>query len=122
MADLPAEDAQTAICRAVLDALPDPVLIYDDSCVLYANAAANRILGGSEPSKLLGMSVENFILPDLAEINNARRAYVLNQGVEIRDLILKIRDLEGRPTVLRVDIKPIRFDGATVAMATLAHR
>ena len=122
MTENPAENTDTAVYRAALDALPDPVLIYTDTHVVYANRAACSMLGGSEALLLRGMRVEDFILPDLAEVNNARRAYVIDQGVELRDLTVKIRGLDGVPVVFHVDIRPISFDGTTAAMATLAHR
>ena len=121
MTAFPDGDGQTALYRAALDAMPHPVLIYDDTQVLYANEAACRALGGIEPSLLQGMSVQNFILPDLAEVNNARRAYVMEQGVALNNLMLKIRGLDGHPMVLRVDIQPVSFENTTAAMATLAH-
>jgi PAS domain S-box-containing protein len=110
------------MCRAALDALPEAVLIYDEERVLYANSAAARLLGGSSNAELDGLPVQGFILPDLAEVNNARRAMVLNQGIELRDLVVKVRGLDGSPVVLHVDITQIFFDGSSAAMATVARR
>jgi PAS domain S-box-containing protein len=113
---------RTAILEAALDALPLPVLIYDDTHVLYANRAAHEVLGADDSTRLQGMRVAEFILPALAEVNDQRRAYVMKHGVELKDLALKIRGLDGHPTVLQVDIRPISFSGETAAMATLACR
>jgi PAS domain S-box-containing protein len=104
-----------------LDTLQEPVLIYDEMQVIYANDAACRVLGGVEPGRLEGVRVQDFILPDLADISDARRAYVIEQGVELSNLLVKVRDLDGEPIVLRVDIRPLTFENRTAAMATLAR-
>ena len=114
-------DGQAALYRAALDVLPDPIVIYDDTQVLYANDAACRLLGGAKEMQLQGRRVEAFVLPELAEVSTQRRAYVMEQGIELKNLIVKVRGLNGEPTVLRVDIRPISFESSTAAMATLAR-
>jgi PAS domain S-box-containing protein len=109
------------IHAAALDALPDPVLVYDDEQVLYANDAAKRLLGGAAPVDLQGMPVEKFILPDFAEISDSRRTYVMEQGVALTNLPVKIRGLDGSVRTLHVDIRPISFGGTSAALATLAQ-
>ena len=66
------------------------------------------------------MPVADFILPDMAEVNDQRREYVIKQGLELKDLAIKIRGLDGQPSVFKVDIRPISFGGTTAAMVTLA--
>ena len=117
----PDGDGQAALYRAALDMLEEPILIYDDMQVLYANYAACRMLGGCENMKVQGMRVQDFILPDLAEISDVRRAYVLERGITLSNLMIKVRGLDGEPTVLRIDIRPITFEDSTAAMATLAR-
>jgi PAS domain-containing protein len=119
--DCPADSLPAALYRAALDALSEPVLIYDDKQVLYANPAACCALGGSESSNLVGVHLEDFIFADFADVNSARRTYVIEQGVELRNLLLKVRSLGGEPTVMQVDIQPIHFDGSAAAMATLSR-
>jgi len=116
------DDATAQLARAALDNLPHPVLIYDDASVLYANDAAIAALGGRDLSELVGLSVANFILPDLADVSNARRSYVMDQGVALSNLMVKIRLLTGESVAIRVDIRPISFDGRTAALATLTQR
>ena len=122
MTDHSSEESLDGVFRAALDALVEPVLLYDDCRILYANPAACRVLGGADCANIEGVSVDDFILPDLAEVNNARRAYVMQQGMALHDLVVKVRGLDGKPTVLHVDIRPIQCNGATVALATLARR
>jgi PAS domain-containing protein len=117
------EDDSASLYQAALDNLPHPVLIYDAEQVLYANEAALRALGGAgATSELQGMGVENFTIPDFADVNIARRSYVMDQGVTLSNLAVKIRKLDGDTEALRVDIRPITFGGRTAALATLARR
>lgn len=116
---LPA-DAPVEMLRAALDALPEPVFVYDDSCVLYANQAACDILRGSSVDQVLRMDVNQFILPGFDEISTQRRTYVLKGGINLRNLVIKIRGMDGEPLTLRVNIRQIQFDGRTAAMGTLA--
>ncbi len=117
----PQSDDAHSVHEAALDALPDPILVYDDTCVLYANEAARRALGGSGSTDLVGMPVQEFIFADLAEVNDSRRGYVMRDGVAFSNLPVKIRGLNGAPMTLHVDIRPITFRGQTAAMATLAR-
>jgi len=112
-------DAPSGLYRAALDALPEPILIYDDEHVLYANEAASGFLGGSDAAPLIGADVSGFVSPDLHDISPARRAYVLKGGIHLRNLLVKVRGIDGEPIALRVNIQPIHFDGRTAAMATL---
>jgi PAS domain S-box-containing protein len=115
------ENVSAALYQAALDNLPHPVLIYDAEKILYANEAACQALCGACTSRLRGMGVDNFTLPDLADVNDARRSYVMDQGVALSNLMVKIRKLDGECAVLRVDIRPISFNGTTAALATLAQ-
>lgn len=107
--------------KAMLDVMLEPVLIYDDARVLYANGAASELLHGSSETRLDGMALGELILPSLADVNNARRGYVLEQNLRFTGLDVKVRGLDGKPLALRVDIAPISFEGRVAAMATLAR-
>lgn len=121
MATHPSVNGPVDMLRAALDGVPKPVLIYGSTHILYANQAACVALGGANPSLLQGMPVQDFILPELADVSDPRRAYVLEHGIELRNLVVKVRRLDGEPTVFRLDIVPISFDGTVAAMATLAR-
>ena len=117
------EDDSGGLYQTALDNLPHPVLIYDAEQILYVNEAALRALGGAgATTDLQGMGVENFTVPDLADVNDARRSYVMDQGVALSNLAVKIRRLDGETAAMRVDIRPITFSGRTAALATLTQR
>jgi PAS domain-containing protein len=105
---------------AALEALPQPVMLYDLDRVVYANAASRRMLGARTAGDVLGSSLDCFLDPDFADASNERREYVIGQGLEFTDLRVKIRTLDGRTLTMRVDVRPFSFDGKSYAMVTLA--
>lgn len=109
------------IFSAALEALPTPVLVYNDDRVLYANPAAAKVLGSGMSSRVAGTPVAAFTIPELADINGQRRTFVLENGVPLRDLVVKIRGLDGATAILHVDIRRISCDDGSVAMATLSR-
>ncbi|MCX5766598.1 MAG: PAS domain S-box protein [Gemmatimonadetes bacterium] len=50
--------------RAVVDVTPSGLIIHDDGCLIYANAAAARILGAESPDQLLGRFTKDFVRPE----------------------------------------------------------
>jgi PAS domain S-box-containing protein len=109
------------VCRVALEALPEPVMIYDEERVVFANRAAQRLLGADGPEDLDGVDVGTFLVPELADVSPERRRYVMRNRMEFSRLPIKVRTMDGRIAMLVVDIRPISFDGTTVAMVTLAH-
>ena len=110
-----------AILRAALDALPGPILLYDDERVIFANAAAHSVLAARKPGDLIGQALETFLLPDLRGVSEERRGWVLRDGVPVHNLQMKIVRNDGEVVLLTVDIRPISRDGVTVGMVTLAR-
>jgi PAS domain S-box-containing protein len=108
------------LLAAALEALPQPVMLYDLDRVVYANAASRRMLGAHTAGDVLGMSLDGFLDPDFADASNERRGYVIGQGLEFTDLRVKIRTLDGRTLTMDVDVRPLSFDGTNYAMVTLA--
>lgn len=119
MSALPA-DAPAEMFQAALDALPLPVFVYDDREVLYTNDRASQILRAIKGSDLVGKDLDGFVLPGLEDVSAQRRRYVLNGGIHLRNLMIKVRGADGQPIELRVDIRQIRYEGRAAAMATLA--
>ena len=121
VSDPPAEKDAAGILRAALDALDQPVMLYDDERIVFANVAAHDVLGASRPHELIGRSVESFLIPEMREVSDARRSYVLESGLTLTNLPIKVVRADGETVQLKVDIRPISYDGSTVAMVTLAR-
>ena len=104
-----------------LKVLPEPVVLYDDDHVLFANEAAARLLGASTPADLEGACLDGFVVPELTDVSHERRGYVMQDGLEFTGLPVKVCTLDGQIMPLRVDVRPISLDGMTVAMVTLTR-
>ena len=116
-----AVNTDLGLLRAALDALPEPILLYNDARVVFANAAAHAALGAHKPGELIGQALETFLLPDLREVSEERRGWVLRDGVPVHNLQMKIVRNDGEVMLVAVDIRPICCDGVTVGMVTLAR-
>jgi PAS domain S-box-containing protein len=108
------------LLAAALEALPQPVMLYDLDRVVYANAASRRMLGARTAGDVLGSSLDSFLDPDFADASNERREYVIGRGLEFTDLRVKIRTMDGRTLTMGVDVRQLSFGGANYAMVTLA--
>lgn len=108
--------------EAALDAVPVPVVVYDTREVIYLNAAACRLLGARTADEVTGLPVERFVLPEYSELSTSRRAFVMDRGVALMNVPVKVVTLSGEPSVMTVDIRPIAYNGTRVALATLSRR
>jgi PAS domain-containing protein len=109
------------LAAAALDALSLPVLLHDDNHVLFANAAARQLLGPATASEIEGLSLDTFLVPELANVTVERRGYLLRNRLVFNDLPILMRALDGRTLHLRVDAQPITVGQSTIAMVTLAR-
>jgi len=118
----PSADTDAAgILRAAFDALEDPVMLYDRERIVFANAAAHDALGASTPRELVGRNVEGFLPPEMREVSDARRSYIIDSGLTLTNLPVKVVRTDGEIVQFNVDIRPVSYNGSTVAMVTLAR-
>jgi two-component system, sporulation sensor kinase A len=115
------EDDVACMFQAALEALPDPVMIYDDQSVLFANDAACRMLGAESPAHVIGLDLEGFLVPELAQASPERRRCVIEQRIELSGVPVKVNGVGGQVISVDVDIRPVCYDGRTVAMVTRAR-
>lgn len=114
-------DNLDGLLAAALEALPKPVMLYDVDRVVFANAASWQMLGASAPGDVIGARLDQFLTPDSADASNERRQLVVSAGVELSNVRVKIRTLDGRTLTLNVDVRPLSFGDVTLAMVTLAR-
>jgi PAS domain S-box-containing protein len=110
-----------ALMATALEALPQPVMVYDADRVVYANAASCEMLGARSPGDLIGVRLDQFLAPEFADASNERRQFVVSAGLELSELRVKIRTLDGQTLTMDVDVRPLPFDGVTFAMVSLAR-
>ena len=106
--------------EAILEAIPDIVLIHDEELILFANAACRRFLGACSPQDIEGRPVDVIIHPDAYAAGRERRKLLLDGGQPIRDIPLKVISLANQAKHVTVDAYPLTIGGAVVAGAVIA--
>jgi PAS domain-containing protein len=114
-------DEASQLLVAALDALGRPFLLHDDDLILFANAAAAEFLGAEPGADIAGLSLDAFVVPELESVTRERRTYLLHTGVAFSGLPIQMRTLDGRTVSLKVDARPIEFEGTTIGVVTLAE-
>ena len=113
-------DEASQLLVAALDALRVPILIHDDDLIIFANAAAAEFLGAEPGADIAGLSLDAFVVPELASVTRERRTYLLHTGMVFDALPIQMRTLDGRTVRLTIDARPIEFQGHTIGLVTLA--
>ena len=102
--------------RALVELLPDLLLVHREGRILFANAAAARILGSTSAEALTGLALDELAMPESRErIRQRVAALAAGQPVGlIAHRLLKL-DGSGPVDVESVSI-PIEFDGSRAAL------
>ncbi len=97
--------------RALLDVLPDAVVVHHQGIVVYVNATAVRYIGVSGPEDLVGTRVIDFVHPDdhALVIDRIRVMSATGAAVSLQRERFVRRD--GSSFVAEVVALPLRFDG-----------
>ena len=86
----------TALARATLDAMLQPVTVYgEDDRFLYSNTAAQELFVGEATPELAGHPVSAIIHPVADEASRERRKLVLDSGQSFLHIEAKLRRLDG---------------------------
>ena len=102
--------------RALVELLPDPLLVHRDGHVLFANAAAARTLGASSPHALVGRSLADMAAPESrARIRERVATLASGQAVDLVEHRMIKLDGSGPVQVESVSI-PMDFDGSRAAL------
>jgi len=68
--------------RRLMDMMPDAVVVFTDERIVFANPAAARILGATNPKELIGKSYWKVVHPDYHDIGK-KRVELLKKGNKI---------------------------------------
>ncbi len=88
--------------HTLVELSPDPIIVDADGRYLFANPAAARLLRLGSPEELVGRKVNDFVVPEDADLVAERRG----------------KALEGRPDSPR-EIRLVRADGTVVDVETM---
>lgn len=107
-------------CYAGAWVAPAPALVVDCQTVVYANAAALRLLDYSDASDLVGQPLDRVLHPDALVAEMARREVLDVTGAPLRDVPTKLRTRNGAPLQEFADVFPIRVQDRRLTLFTFA--
>lgn len=107
-----------ALCEAVLESLPHPVLIHDDEGIIYANAPAMAILRADFADQIVGKPVECIVHEDGREAGAERRRLVTTHGTPLSGVPIKLRALDGTVVYMSCDARLLHVDGRKAILVT----
>jgi PAS domain S-box-containing protein len=102
--------------RAVLEALPEPVVVHERGRILTANRAFVELLGFASVDELIGNDALDHVYPDDREYVKARLGSTLKNR---RTPEHRIMDCHGRPIPVEVTGVPFPYEGRVVSLAAV---
>ena len=97
--------------RNLIEFLPDAVLVADAETILFANPAAARLVGATQPDELVGRRLLDLFHPDSHPAMNARTHQALQERVPGPPEHRKILRLNSQPLDVETAVTPSNFDG-----------
>ncbi|HXZ60099.1 MAG TPA: PAS domain S-box protein [Steroidobacteraceae bacterium] len=105
--------------RALVDALPEAVLVHRGGEVLFGNAAARRLIGAKPDDVLSGIPVMSFVLEPDRKMIVERTRRILELGVPAEPREARIRKLDGNVIWVEVQGVQIEYGGLPAVQAVL---
>ncbi|SDM80872.1 two-component system, sporulation sensor kinase A [Paenibacillus sp. yr247] len=94
--------------RNLVELSPEPIVVYSDSIIVYANPAALKLVGAEDERQLLGISALDFIHPDYVNELQTQVEYLLKEK-KPSDIIEKnIVRLDKQ--IINVEIRAVPID------------
>lgn len=93
--------------RVLIDSLPEPIVVYQDNVLVFANPAAFRLMGAEHPSQILGLDISSFVYEgDLERMMGGG-----DPEEPFADNVIRIVRFDG--TVIQVEFTaaPIEYEG-----------
>lgn len=106
--------------RALLDVLPDAVVVHREGKVVYANATAARVMRVESPSQLIGSPLMEAIHPDSRPVVLERIRTMLLTGTPVGVQRERMIRRDGTTFDAEVVALPLRFEGKPSFVA-VAH-
>jgi len=105
--------------RALIDHLPDGIMVHYGRVVVLANPACARLFGESDPEELIGRPILDFVDPSEHALTLERLDQV-DDGNRVPMRELRLRRLDGKNVVVESTNLPLVLDGLP-AIQTILH-
>ncbi len=93
--------------RKLVELSPDAIIIQQNGRIVFANAAAEKLLGAQNTAQIIGLPVVRLIHPDFRDAAEQRMRKVLEEGVAAPLTEEKLIRLDGKP--LDVEVTGLQF-------------
>lgn len=110
------ERADDVHFRALVEAAPDGVVVSRRGVVLFANAAALRLLGCQEPSDLVGRSMGEFLSPDDMRVMQ-ERIMASRGGENLGPRTYRAKRKDGGEVAAEITSLPLPWEGGPAVIA-----
>ncbi len=105
--------------RTLVELCPDPLIVYDDAEIGYANQAAADLFGVARPEDLLGQDPLSFTCPDQREETARRDHEIMNSGRRFHAFERTCIRRNGDTVEVETSAGPLQVGDRTVVMAIL---
>ncbi|OGO18889.1 MAG: hypothetical protein A2Z14_11075 [Chloroflexi bacterium RBG_16_48_8] len=104
--------------RLMVELSPSAIVIICQDEIVYVNPAGLLLFGVRDVEDLLGKSLWTFIHPRYKPIIEKRNKQVMDEGIKIPPLELRLSRLDGESTEVETTINPFKFNGLPAFQAT----
>lgn len=115
-----AAEESEARYRALVESLPNGIIVHQGGRIVFANQAAARIAGASAPADLIGKNAMEFVHPDSRDLARSRIEEASRTGEATELAEERFLRLDGSEVDVEVVGIPLTFAGTT-AMNTIIH-
>jgi PAS domain S-box-containing protein len=98
--------------RALVELAPDAIVTIRDGRIVFANAAAARVMGAPAAPALIGLSINDHVHPADRPVSAARQSAVLVRGEIVPPHEIRVRRLDGAYIDVETCSGPCAIDGA----------
>ncbi|MFD0694709.1 PAS domain S-box protein [Paenibacillus sp. GCM10027628] len=97
--------------RVLVECSPEPIVVYSNGRISYANAAAARLVGAASSEALIGKRVFRFIHPAYLTLTKQVQTQ-LQEGKASELIEIKLIRLDGEAIDVEVRAVPVKFQGS----------
>ena len=101
---------------AMLERSPDPIAIYQDEIIRYANPACAALVGAAGPADLIGQSILSFVQSAYAAYAMKKSRQLVRQRVENGEARMQWLRRDGSSVPVHVRASAIVYDGQPAIM------
>jgi PAS domain S-box-containing protein len=112
--------------RVLVESSPEPIAVHSQGVIVYANSAAARLMGATEPAQLIGMPVLDCVHPDDRPMVVERIRRTQLEGRLAEPVEERFVRLDGGVIQVETTALPTRFEGRPATQVVVrdvtAHR